>query len=131
MLAGNVTAELIDGDLIVTGDGLTNRIALHGPGSLSAVRGESDAQGPTSINGVPNGSFDLDALAGDVVVRMGDGNDTVFFGGAFPGAMMIEGGAGNDSVWSFGGASTAKDLIVDAGPGANRIDLVGRVHRGL
>jgi hypothetical protein len=129
MLAGNVTAEIVDGDLIVTGDGFDNRVALFGPGYLSAVQGESNSQGPTSVNGVPNGSFNLDALTGDVVVRMGDGNDTVFFGGAFPGAMMIEGGTGNDSVWSFGGASTARDLIIDAGPGANRIDLVGRVHR--
>jgi hypothetical protein len=130
MLAGNVTAEIIDGDLIVAGDGLNNRIALLGPGYVSAVRGENDPQGnPTSINGIPNGSFNLDELTGDVVVRMADGNDMVLFEGPFPGAMMIEGGAGDDLVWSFHGASIAKDLVIDAGPGANRIELVGRVFR--
>lgn len=130
MLAGNVTAEIIDGDLIVTGDGLASRIGLYAPGYQSAVRGENDPQGnPTNINGVPNGSFNLNELTGDVIVRMGDGNDTVFFGGPFPGAMVIEGGAGDDSVWSFGGASTVKDLVINTGPGTNRIDLVGRVHR--
>jgi hypothetical protein len=131
MLAGNVTAELIDGDLIVTGDGVDNRIGLYGPaGNLSMVHGEDDAQGnPTSINGIPNGSFNLDELTGDVVIRMGNGNDTVFFTGTFPGTLVIEGNSGNDYVWSFHGASIADELIIDAGPGANEISLVGRTFR--
>jgi hypothetical protein len=126
MLAGNVTAEIVDGDLIVTGDGFDNRIALFGPGYLSAVQGESNSQGPTSINGVPNGSFNLDALTGDVVVRIGDGNDTVFFGGAFPGAVVIEAGNGSDSINTQFGGDLAKELVVDAGPGSDFITVSGR-----
>jgi hypothetical protein len=94
LLAGNVTVELIDGDLIVTGDGLDNRIGVYGPaGNLSMVEGENDGQGnATSINGVPNGRFNLDELIGDVIIRMADGNDTVFFTGPYSGAFVIEGG---------------------------------------
>jgi hypothetical protein len=130
MLAGNVTAEIVDGDLVVTGDGLDNRIAIYAGGLHPGVHGENTADGnPTSINGAANGSFNLDGLTGDVVVRMGDGRDSVLFEGAFPGAMVLEGGAGDDTFWSVSGLSTASELIINTGSGENQINLSGRTMR--
>jgi hypothetical protein len=128
MLAGNVTAEIVDGDLIITGDGVDNRIAITAPGFHSGVRGENTADGnPTSINGVPNGIFDVDGLTGDVIVRMGGGHDSVSFEGGFPGAMVLEGGAGDDRFWAQFGLSTASELIINTGPGENEIHMNGRI----
>jgi hypothetical protein len=136
MLAGNVTAEIVDGDLIVTGDGLDNRIAITVGGLHPGVHGTNTADGnPTSVNGAATGSFNVDGLTGDVVVRMGAGRDFVSFEGNFPGAVVLEGGAGNDVFWSMGGLSTASELIINTGPGENRIEMSGRImlpswHRG-
>jgi hypothetical protein len=122
MLAGNVTAQLVDGDLIVTGDASDNRIRIY----LGAF-GETKLFGDgTNVNGVPDGTFDLTGLTDDVVARMGDGNDTVGFVGGFAGAVVIEGGNGNDRMESLGGSSIAAELVIDAGPGANSVSLSGR-----
>jgi hypothetical protein len=128
MLAGNVTAEIIDGDLIITGDGLDNRIAINAGGLHPGVHGENTADGnPTSINGMPNGSFNLDGLTGDVIVRMGDRDDSVSLEGGFPGAVVLEGDGGDDRFWSQFGLSTASELIINTGPGNNEIHMSGRV----
>jgi hypothetical protein len=122
MLAGNVTAELVDGALIVTGDAADNRIRIY----MNAF-GETKLFGEaTSVNGIPDGTFDLIDLTGDVVARMNDGNDIVSFVGGFPGAVVIEGGGGNDDISSFGGGSIAAELVIHAGPGANSVGLSGR-----
>ena len=122
MLAGNVTAELIDGDLIVTGDAADNRIRIY----MNAF-GETKLFGEgTSVNGIPDGTFDLTDLTGDVVARMGDGNDIVSFVGGFPGAVVIEGGGGNDDISSLGGGSITAELVIHAGSGANSVGLSGR-----
>src|SRR5687768_5181411 len=101
MMAGNVTAQLVDGDLIVTGDGANNAIRFEHSGGTHLLVGENDDAGnPTSINGVPNGSFDYTALTGSAVARMHDGNDRVSlnFTASFPGALVIETGAGDDRI---------------------------------
>jgi hypothetical protein len=122
MLAGNVTAELVDGDLIVTGDAADNRIRIY----MNAF-GETKLFGDgTIVNGVPDGTFDLTHLTGDVVARLGDGNDVVNFEGGFPGAVVIEGGNGNDHVNSLAGGSIAAGLVIDVGSGANSVGLSGR-----
>jgi hypothetical protein len=130
LMAGNVTAEIIDGDLIVTGDGLDNRISIYAGGLHPGVHGENTADGlPTSINGAANGNFNFDGLTGDVVVRMGAGRDFALIEGYFPGAVGIDGGMGDDTVWSTYGTSIAGNLIIDAGPGTNSIQLSGRIMR--
>jgi hypothetical protein len=127
MLAGNVTAEIVDGDLIVTGDGLDNSIRMSGIEELNGLVGWNDGAGnATSINGTPNGGFDLTGLTRNVIIRMADGNDQVSFHGTFPGAFVIEAGNGNDGVGSMGLSSIATELILNMGPGANEIVLFGR-----
>jgi hypothetical protein len=122
MLAGNVTAELVDGDLIVTGDAADNRIRIY-----RNAFGENKLFGDgTSVNGVDDGTFDLTDLTGDVVARMGDGNDIVSFEGGFPATVLIDAGNGNDHINSLAGASIAAGLVIDLGSGANSVGLSGR-----
>ena len=121
MLAGNVTVQLVNGDLIVTGDGEDNRIGFSSWNNFQ-LQALPDAAGvPTSINGQPTGSFDYSSVSGNVVVRMLDGNDRVDFQHQFPGALVIEGGNGNDFVGSEAAATIGAELIIDTGPGTNTI----------
>jgi hypothetical protein len=83
MLAGNVTAELIDGDLVVAGDAADNRIRIY----MNAF-GETKLFGDgTSVNGVPDGTFDLIDLTGDVTARMGDGKTSSALWAVSPGPL--------------------------------------------
>jgi hypothetical protein len=121
-MAGDVTVQLVDGDLIVTGDALANAIILS-DGELVGVF--NDGGTPTNINGVPNGTFDYSGMTGDVVIRMLDGADRVSFGGAFTGAVVIESGDGNDIVSSGGGAQIPEELVIELGAGSNQVTLAG------
>src|SRR4030095_3490840 len=78
MLAGNVTAQIVNGDLIVTGDAADNRILVSSLGGPMQVTGMNDSSGnPTSVNGVPNGTFDASGLTGNTLIRLLDGADSV------------------------------------------------------
>jgi hypothetical protein len=120
-MAGDVAVQLINGDLIVTGDVGDNAIRLN----AGQLVGESHGGSATNINGVPNGTFDYSGLTGDVVIRMLDGADRVSFSGSFTGAMQIEMGVGNDSVQSGGGADIPQELTIDLGAGSNEIVMLG------
>ena len=128
MMAGNVTAQLVDGDLIVTGDVADNTIQLRGNSMLEGLNDENGI--PTSINGVPNGTFDYSGLTGNVSIRTGDGNDRVFLELFLdlPGAVVIETGSGNDFIGA-GGIRIGREFIMDLGPGSNRIAMRGSTFR--
>jgi hypothetical protein len=129
MLAGNVTAQIVNGDLIITGDSADNAILVSSFGHPMEVTGRNDAGGnPTNVNGVPNGSFDASGLTGNTVIRMLDGADDVSHSGPFPGALVIEMGNGNDRL----GASyfeTGTEYVADLGPGTNSIAIRGSTFR--
>jgi Ca2+-binding RTX toxin-like protein len=79
MLAGDVTVSVVAGDLIITGDALSNAIVLE----ATANAGEfviSDAAdvdvGATTLNGGGT-PLTLAGVTGSIVVTMGDGDDRV------------------------------------------------------
>src|SRR5262245_16851262 len=78
MLAGNVSASVSGGSLIIRGDNADNGVVISqtGPGSY-LVTGIDTAGGPTTINGDPDatftgvtGSFDVDLKKGDDLFGM-------------------------------------------------------------
>jgi hypothetical protein len=129
-MAGDVTAQVVNGDLIVMGDSADNALRLTDFGDSELV-GFNDANGnPTKINGVANGTFDYSGLTGNVVIRTGDGNDRVEVNGVLlPGALVIETGTGNDIVSSGGGADIEREFLIDLGPGDNQIAMRGSTFR--
>jgi hypothetical protein len=107
VMAGNVTAEVINGDLIITGDDAANGITLHALGGGTYQVGSFGfpvgvmlpAFDDTEINGdVPSAPFA--GVTGKIILRMRGGDDVVFVGAGFssPGDVFIDGGSGFDTI---------------------------------
>jgi hypothetical protein len=93
MLAGNVTAQLIGGDVFIAGDLADNNILIQG----TVVTGRTSGGSATSINGTPNGSFNFAAFTQHLNVTMAAGTDVVEVNGlTVPGNLSINTGNGAD-----------------------------------
>ncbi len=79
-MAGNVTAALVGGDLVVEGDADANTISIV-EGAVDGefiVLGGDDADGAaTNVNGAPNGLAVVSGVSGSLIVRLREGNDVV------------------------------------------------------
>jgi hypothetical protein len=120
LLAGNVTASINDGIVTIIGDDAANAIRVGSQG----FSGQTMEGAPTSINGVPNGSFDWGPGAFGIRIQMQGGGDfvrtdnTVF-------SLVADMGAGNDNFLGFI-MRTSTELIVDGGDGDDAITLTGQ-----
>jgi hypothetical protein len=102
LLAGNVTAVVADGDLIITGDVEGNSIALLqvSPGTLAIV---SDG-GTTTVNGqaapllASGPTFTVSGVTDDIIISLGDGSDDVGMILTASGDLTISMGEGDDFV---------------------------------
>ncbi|MCA9097411.1 MAG: hypothetical protein KDA36_03460 [Planctomycetaceae bacterium] len=110
LLAGNVTAAITGGNLVIQGDDLSNTITIE----PTANAGEFKITGTgTTVNGAAN--VTLGGLTGDIIAQMGDGNDQVQLSTSgtqditLPGAIRGEMGEGNNVFKVFTlGASNLK-----------------------
>jgi cyclophilin family peptidyl-prolyl cis-trans isomerase len=103
LLAGNVVASLNGSHLTVTGDAADNAI------DITILNGEIQLRGlsSTTVNGgtapfiIASGT---DAMAGNVIIQMAGGNDSVAFsrGIKFNGIVDVHGQAGNDAIAANG-----------------------------
>lgn len=95
LLAGNVTATVSAGNLVVSGDNLANRISIESAGeNRIAVRGFN-----TQINGVPNAARVFSGVTGDISVQLRDGDDLVRVTNLIaPSNVLVSLGGGNDEV---------------------------------
>ena len=151
LLAGNVTAGIVGGVLVVVGDNKANElvIASH-PNSTTTV---TPAAG-TTVNGgagaatfaaLPPISVDLgngddivtlvDLNFQNVTVATGNGNDRVLgdTAGNPPNIfnrLHIDTGNGNDLVHLGGATGVATDLTIHTGNGDDRVELVDAVGVG-
>lgn len=94
MLAGNVTVQVTDGDLIITGDRSGNEILIEGTG----VSGQYliTPSGDTRINGTP-APFVATGVTDDVTIDLAQGADVLQINNAsFPDALSIQLGFGRD-----------------------------------
>lgn len=103
LLAGNVIASLNGSHLTVTGDAADNAIDITILNGGIQVRGLNS----TTINGGTDAfivAAGTDTLAGNVVIQMAGGNDSVSFsrGIKFDGIVDVHGQAGNDSISANG-----------------------------
>ena len=112
LLAGDVTAQLIGGDLVITGDLLDNQVRIEPDSSLvSPGVGEVTVRGigTTTVEGGTSVSFSgAMAVTGDVILNFTvGGNNTVSFDKLFtstdllqlPGSIEMEGGAGLENLF--------------------------------
>ena len=128
---GNVQAALAGGTLTITGDSLSNEVAveqtseglrvkgLKGTRVNGAINGAVTFANPTQTNIQLKGGGDRLTLGGyqggSVSVVMGSGNDQVTLAGInVPGDLVIDLGAGNDGLAAIlGGVSNTTPNIVD------------------
>ena len=80
LMAGDVTATVVDGNLFIVGDDFHNRISITdgaNPGEVT-VTGFDDGNGdPTDVEGTPNGAVTRTGVTGNIVVTMKGGHDVV------------------------------------------------------
>ncbi|MBW3540489.1 MAG: peptidylprolyl isomerase [Planctomycetes bacterium] len=124
MLAGNVLAELVGGDLILTGDGADNSFAV------SAVAGDVRIQGleGTTINGSADpfvGIAGGTSVPRNLVIRGGDGNDKILVGAgvAVGGEVLVEAGDGNDTI-NLNGLAVQGRIVIRGGAGDDGVSLI-------
>jgi len=118
MLAGNVSAQLINGVLQVTGDAADNKIECFESGADFVIRGESG----TLINVLPETKFAKNQIT-SIDIRMGDGHDVVLVdkinasGNTLTGAVSILGEKGRDilALGSTGHNKFFGRVLVDLG----------------
>ncbi len=133
-LAGNVTAALVAGDLVIDGDAEANNFSIV-QGATDGefiLLGADDSNGvPTSVNGQPNGVAILSGVTGNVRIRLGDGADVLQVANFDrPKKLTIDGGAGDD--WISAADLAIAELSIDLKTGApnvylERIDINGNL----
>src|SRR5687767_10263933 len=133
MLAGQVIATVVDGDLFVRGDGQNNSIVIDqqfvGAGELRISPGDTD----TLVNdGVDKDTpFVVVAVPGRVFVEMGEGDDAVLIEEAtIRQTLRISAGNGDDIV-SVARGHLRGPLFVTGEAGADVINVVDSRVEGL
>jgi hypothetical protein len=121
MLAGNVTATIVGSDLVIRGDNKSNQIVL----ATHADSTTTVAPAPgTTVNG--NGTATFDGFP-NVLVNMGNGDDSVTLVDMFQSASIVTGN-GSDTV--IGAIDVFPpnvffDLNIDTGNGNDLVHLGG------
>lgn len=124
-LAGNVTASVTNGDLMLRGDDRGNSFALYstGPSSVRVMHwGMGDT---TTINGV--GFVDFNGVTRDIRIDLRGGDDVARVGLAFPGLTVgrdvrVQGGEGRDMIF-LNTARVAGNVNIDGGNGNDDVGL--------
>ena len=127
LLAGDVTADVVDGDLLLWGDHLSNHVSIRS-GEVDGtfiIRGlEIDNDGGTTVNGEK--VIRVGGVDGDVEARMWSGDDTVYIHEAdLPGNLLVRSSVGADRVLIGGHARTSSPAITAAPVAIDGADLVG------
>ena len=101
LLAGDVTAQIVRGDLVINGDSADNGITITAGATAGTVviTGINAGGTATNVNGTANGAVTLSGLSDDFKIKMRGGDDTVTITGPLtvPDDADIDGGDGNDT----------------------------------
>lgn len=135
LLAGNVTAAVVDGSLLIDGDELGNELTLTqvwGPDLQEATSSDSVAykvtpSDDTTINGGrPGEPVFVSGITEDIAMDLGGGNDLLEVygvpGGPVVANMRIRTAAGADAV-TIGNFATSKDVLILNSSGADKYSL--------
>jgi hypothetical protein len=126
MLAGNVTATLMDHTLLIHGDNSGNAIIVTQTGKKSFTVVQDPAN-PTTINGVTGGSFSADRVK-RVEIITGTGNDSVTINGDRLRKGDINLGDGNNTLVI--NSSRVDKLNVTTGSGSDDVTIAStRIKR--
>jgi hypothetical protein len=104
LMAGNVTASVVSGSLVVQGDDLSNAVTIQqtSPGTFRLVTFQIDGA-PTLINGSSDNDQTFSGVTADVNIAMAGGNDQVRINAVNGPALIgrnfnVNGGTGVDNL---------------------------------
>jgi hypothetical protein len=124
LLAGDLHAALVDGDLRISGGPLSNGLEISAgltPGTVQ-LAGLRQAGFATQINH-QDGPLTF-AVAGDVLIDLGDGDNLLKIDNVcLPGKLKIVSGEGSDTV-RIAGAAIARNFVLDTGSGNDMVHLL-------
>ena len=126
LLAGSVTASVVDGDLVIVGDASSNRITIDQYGLAP------DSVRVTPYHTLLDGNFFpivFTGITGGIRAELFDGDDRLNLQDlSLPGGLQVQGGGGNDSVLLIN-AHLAGGLNTAMAAGADTVHRIFR--RGL
>jgi hypothetical protein len=133
MMAGNITAAQVGGDLIIEGDTLDNNLTIENTSAnvYQLIGGADDGPRDTLVNGQDTsvvGGIAFTGVTGNIVIRLHGGNDHVEIGDNLPmfvnKALIVDSGDGHDEVRlpGFGRANIATEMLIDLGGGNDFFD---------
>lgn len=133
LLAGNVTAQIIKGDLVIRGDDFDNGIAITA-GSVAGtivVTGVSAGGAATNVNGTANGAVTLSGFSDDFKIKMKGGNDTVTITSlTVRDSLKLKLGKGNDTA-TLTSVTVLEDAKIKANFGDDRVTITNSVFEEL
>src|SRR5215210_3728665 len=101
LLAGDVTASIHNGDLIIQGDDFANGITITAGATAGTlvITGRNAGGSATNVNGTANGPVNLSGFMDDLKISMKGGGDSVTITSLdVPGALKLKSGDGDDTI---------------------------------
>ena len=136
LLAGDVTASVTEGDLVISGDHAANGVIVSRIDDTTyAVKGTTHGGADTRINGVPNGKIVLSGVTDDVRADLWAGNDSISLHGRdadrplrAPDDVIIYTQSGDDEIKMFHVAA-GDNIVVNSGSGNDQFIAVSVTTR--
>src|SRR5688500_2611678 len=129
LLAGNVTAAVVNGDLVITGDAAANRIVVSGMGLPQGQVLIQPADDDTRINGEFFQAV-LEGVTGNVRIALGAKSDNVAVQHLnLPKALAIAGGKHGDSIL-VRESTVAGALTLEGGHGDDTLTVLNSTVNG-
>lgn len=123
LLAGNISASVHQGVLVLIGDGESNGVLVRASADSLEVVGTDAGGSATTING--EASFTASGVTRGLAAWLGSGSDSVTLGDggavSIPGAVVVGTGNGSDSI--SGGLNNGWRTVFTLGPGDDDVSL--------
>jgi hypothetical protein len=133
LMAGDVTAQIIKGDLVIRGDDFDNGITITA-GSVAGtivVTGVSAGGAATRVNGTANGAVTLAGFTDDFKIKMKGGNDTVAITSlTVRDSFKLKLGKGNDTA-TLTSVTVADDAKITGKRGNDSVTITNSVFEEL
>lgn len=131
LLAGDISAHVFGGVLVLVGDSADNGVKIQVSGDSLEVIGTDAGGAATTINGQT--SFIANGVTGGLAAWLRNGNDSLAFGDGsavtIPGTVVVGTGNGDDSI--SGSLNNGGRAILTTGAGSDNVSLTDSVLGSL
>jgi hypothetical protein len=131
LLAGDISAHVFGGVLVLVGDSAANGVKIQASGDSLEVVGTEAGGAATTINGQT--SFTANGVTGGLAAWLRNGNDSLVFGDGsavtIPGTVVVGTGNGDDSI--SGSLNNGGRAILTTGAGGDDVSLSDSVLGSL